>query len=110
MDLRRADRIPVAPLKTLISTLATRTNYGLSLSSLPSDYVLPKDGEGAEPSEVPLPLQYWVWEVEDEEMWVQEMKGKWEKRKAERVEVSFACLRSSVVWSRLRCTKTSRRA
>ncbi|PRQ73813.1 hypothetical protein AAT19DRAFT_15380 [Rhodotorula toruloides] len=87
-----ADRIPVAPLKTLISTLATRTNYGLSLSSLPSDYVLPKDGEGAEPSEVPLPLQYWVWEVEDEEMWVQEMKGKWEKRKAERVEIKSTCL------------------
>lgn len=79
----------MAPLKTLISTLATRMNYGLSLSSLPSDYTLPKDAEGAELSEVPSLLQHWVWEVEDEEMWVQEMKGKWEKRKAEREEVSF---------------------
>ncbi|GAA6033097.1 hypothetical protein NBRC10512_001538 [Rhodotorula toruloides] len=87
-----AERIPVAPLKTLISTLATRMNYGLSLSSLPSDYTLPKDAEGAELSEVPSLLQHWVWEVEDEEMWVQEMKGKWEKRKAEREEIKSTCL------------------
>ncbi|BGP22820.1 chromatin assembly factor 1 subunit A [Rhodotorula toruloides] len=87
-----AKRIPVAPLKTLISSLAIRSNYGLSLSSLPSDYVLPRNGDGDEISEIPALLQHWVWEVEDEEMWVQEMKGKWEKRKAEREEIKSTCL------------------
>lgn len=81
--IARTERITLAPLKTLISSLATRTNYGLSLSSLGSDYALP-DGV----KDVPTTLQYWVWEVEDEEMWVEEMKAKWEKRKAEREEVS----------------------
>lgn len=34
------DRIPIAELKTLIESLATRTNYGLDVSDLPS--ALPK--------------------------------------------------------------------
>ncbi|GAA5912416.1 hypothetical protein JCM6882_005506 [Rhodosporidiobolus microsporus] len=74
------DRLPIAPLKNLISTLATRTNYGLSSSS-PS-VTLP-DGV----KDVPDKLCVWCWEVKEErfaELAGEGLGGKWERRRGER--------------------------
>ncbi|GAA6027055.1 hypothetical protein JCM8097_006075 [Rhodosporidiobolus ruineniae] len=107
-------RIPVAPLKAFISTLATRTNYGLSLpllqspssassSSSPdspssSDTPEEKKDEAKEDEtekfelpegvkDVPEKLQIWVWEVKDLSLLASEYSGKWEKRRAEREQI-----------------------
>lgn len=83
-------RIPSAPLKTLIQSLASRTNYGLTLDDIDD---LP---EGVKA--VPTGLLIQVWEVKDEDLWVDEMRARLEKRKAERDEVRRrvpACARQS---------------
>ncbi|GAA5830384.1 hypothetical protein JCM11251_001329 [Rhodosporidiobolus azoricus] len=80
------DRLPIAPLKSLISTLATRNNYGLTPS-------LCSTINGIDVDDVPEKLAYWCWEVKEEKM--EELKeglgekgeglrGKWEKRRSER--------------------------
>ncbi|GJN88559.1 hypothetical protein Rhopal_001525-T1 [Rhodotorula paludigena] len=74
-----AARIPSAPLKTLIQSLASRNNYGLSLQDIDD---LP---EGVKA--VPTGLLIQVWEVKDEDLWVDEMRARLEKRKAERDEI-----------------------
>jgi len=74
-----AERIPIAPLKSLIAQLATRTNYGLALNDVDD---LP---EGVK--EVPAALQIWAWEVKDDDMLPTEMRAKLERRRREREEV-----------------------
>lgn len=75
-------RIPTPPLKALIQSLATRTNYGVALNDVED---LP---EGVK--DVPPGLQIWCWEVRDEEHWPAEMRGKMERRRREREEVRRA--------------------
>lgn len=92
--------MPIQPIRSLIQSLATRTNYGLSDSDLPSDDT-PSSGPSSEAEKVetkpatkaiPAGLQIWCWEVEDRKLWVQEFAPRLEKRKAERQEVSAPSL------------------
>ncbi|GAA5848684.1 hypothetical protein JCM8547_004595 [Rhodosporidiobolus lusitaniae] len=82
------ERLPLAPLKSLISTLATRINYGLTASDLADAGIdLP---EGVK--DVHNGLQIWCWEVKDEGLLGSEVVGRYEKRRAEREEAKAECL------------------
>lgn len=100
-DSPRTARIPSAPLKTLVQSLASRNNYGLTLDDIDD---LP---EGVKA--VPTGLLIQVWEVKDEDLWVDEMRARLEKRKAERDEVRRrvpACARPSAALLTRACTGT----
>lgn len=103
--------MPTAPIKALIESIASRNNYGLEISDLP-------DGLREGVAEVPVvrlsafqlsallfscrclvktdPQHSWQglqlpsWEVHDEENLPAEFESKLAKRKADRVQVSFA--------------------
>ncbi|GAA5985177.1 hypothetical protein JCM11641_005476 [Rhodosporidiobolus odoratus] len=77
-------RLPIEPLKALIERLATRTNYGLSLSGL-KEHDLSLPDEKAE--EVPLHTQILVWEVDDMGLLSPELLKTFEKRKSERAQI-----------------------
>ncbi|BGP46077.1 hypothetical protein JCM10450v2_001917 [Rhodotorula kratochvilovae] len=79
-----AARIPTTPLKALIQSLATRTNYGLAANDVDD---LPEGVSG-----VPAPLQVWCWEVKSEEHWCAELRGKLERRKREREEIKTTAI------------------
>ncbi|ORY59442.1 hypothetical protein BCR35DRAFT_309318 [Leucosporidium creatinivorum] len=75
-----AARVPTAPIKALIESIASRNNYGLEVSDLP-------DGLPEGVSEVPAGLQLPSWEVHDEENLPAEFESKLTKRKADRVQI-----------------------
>lgn len=88
------DRIPTGGIKSLIQQLATRTNFGLDPSDLPP--VAAPTGSSATSSSstskaivVPAGLQLWVWEVDDDKLWVTEFAARLGKRRNERREVSL---------------------
>ncbi|KAL8293085.1 hypothetical protein RQP46_000779 [Phenoliferia psychrophenolica] len=76
--LSLADRFPTAPLKALIESLATRTNYGLDASDLPS-------GLPTGISEIPAGLQIWRWELHDPSLLPSELDKKLTQLRADRV-------------------------
>ncbi|GAA6020087.1 hypothetical protein JCM11491_006391 [Sporobolomyces phaffii] len=80
------DRIDVDSLKQTIESLAVRTNYGLAVEDL-NDGQLP-GGLSA----IPASLQFWVWEVQDSTLLSPELVSKYEKRRAERVEIKRSVL------------------
>ncbi|BGP53728.1 hypothetical protein JCM8202_003659 [Rhodotorula sphaerocarpa] len=99
-EAKVSEKLPIQPIRSLIQSLATRTNYGLSDSDLPSDDT-PSSGPSSEAEKVetkpatkaiPAGLQIWCWEVEDRKLWVQEFAPRLEKRKAERQEIRRAAL------------------
>ncbi|KAK4703197.1 chromatin assembly factor 1 subunit A, partial [Phenoliferia sp. Uapishka_3] len=80
-----ADRFPTASLKGLIESLASRTNYGLDASDLPTGFP-----EGV--SEMPLALQLWRWEVHDSSLLPPELESKLSRHRSERVEAKSAAI------------------
>ncbi|GAA5978553.1 hypothetical protein JCM10908_004401 [Rhodotorula pacifica] len=104
-------RVPLGPLRTLIETLATRTNYGLSPSDLSPALTTTSSSSAAASTSatasgsggtekgaagavvtIPSGLEIWVWEVEREELWVSEFAGRLEKRRQERQEIKRAAV------------------
>lgn len=80
---RHADRVPIPPIKTLISQLGTRTSYGLDVSDIPAAiYGTTKRVT------VPIGLQLWFWEVEDEGKWANELAEQLQEEKKQRSQVS----------------------
>ncbi|GAA5945104.1 RLF2 family protein, partial [Sporobolomyces koalae] len=78
------ERIDLDSLKKTIETIATRTNYGLSLEDLPDENLPP----GV--SMIPSALQWWVWEVHDTSLLSPELLTKLERRRDERKEIKQA--------------------
>ncbi|BGP13902.1 hypothetical protein JCM10213_002543 [Rhodosporidiobolus nylandii] len=76
--------LPLAPLKSLINSLATRTNYGLQYDEIEDHDTNLLDDNA---KDVPPHTQIWAWEVKDLGLLCSEFQARWEKRRAEREQI-----------------------
>ncbi|SCV66978.1 BQ2448_5624 [Microbotryum intermedium] len=96
------ERVPLSAIKTLVSSLATRTNHGLDASTIveaqKGDDQMEEDkvqddaaGSSNAPLVVPQGLQTWFWEVNDMGLLPTELQARLTKRKNQRLEMAKTC-------------------
>lgn len=88
-----AERLPMAPIRSLVKEIATRVNYGLARTDAATALTKGKKVH------IAPGLQLWFWEVNGEDEWPAEFAAELEERKKERDQVSdlrfvFLCFRS----------------